>query len=419
MLFRLKESVRNLIIRLFMAKKNDLSAMTECVFSPEGYDKSYIVNSSIVTRYDRDGESRFFRECREHKKLKDYIFDSVDDYFANVCKSKNKEELRLAARKDLSVKTNYRRMTRITSVFNLHLMDILRGSYDDCNSVGIPSFKKAGTQEDFIAFIKFMCCIVISHGINAHTRYGVCENGNANKQLATYRLACYLGVGRLIPRVDICKLADGEDERIGTLMEKAPGEPPSEIMPEDRYNYSASFVRDLTTLELFDFLCYQLDHRLDNYHIIKDDSGVISGVVAFDNDAGRTFFVSGKLPKATYAGATAVVGGKGEFLRPFVDESFAKRLAAVTKRELIEQVGMYMSRIQLNCLWSRIRCMRSAINKSEKRRMCELVRDWAAADPKRELGNEYGCTYFKLYLEDTVMLDRQKAFAEASPNNNQ
>ncbi len=413
MLFRIKEKIRNLIIFFFMAKRSniDRSALTD--FDPNEYKKQHIANSSIITMYKNEAKTLFFRECRRHKRLKPYLFECVEEYFDNVCKSNSKDFLKDAVLCDLSKRKNYRKALRITSIFDSHLLEILSGSYRDYSATGFESFAEHKNNEDFIAFLQYFSCALNSHRVNSYLKVGSYENFNANKQLATYKLACLLGLEKMIPAVWTCRFDDEGKTRVGTIMDKAEGAPPSDVLPEERKKYDkASFLCDLTNLEYFDALCYQLDHRLDNYYVTKNEKGVFDHVVAFDNDAARTFFVLPTLPKGTYAGANCVLAKGGVVSRPYMDKKFLDRLLIITPRDVKLSVGDYLSPTQLYCLNQRINRLRKAALKTAQQRKDFLVSDWNTVSSENAADSKWGTTYFSIYLTDTLMLDREKEFAE-------
>lgn len=413
MLFRIKEKIRNLIICLFMAKRNDIRKHARVDFSPENYQKKHIANSSIITMYYNEGNTLFFRECRRHQRMKSYLRECIEDYFDNICLCEDKEQLRKAVLFDLANKENYKKAIRITEVFNRHLLEILSGVYCDYSATGFPCFGEHQNNEDFIAFIKYLLCVVLSQRSNAYLLRGSYENFTANKQLATYRLASLLGIASMVPAVWPCRFSDGSRERVGTMMEKAEGAPPSEVLPKERENYDKeTFLRDLTNLEYLDALCYQLDHRLDNYYVTKNEMGVFEHVVAFDNDALRTFFVAPNLPKRTYADATCVLANDGTVMRPYMDKEFSDKLLSLSKKDVKNALGEYLSSAQRYCLNQRIKKMQNAVKKTAEQRADFLVSDWNMVDAQAAADLKWGKTYLHLYLNDTLMLDREKQFED-------
>lgn len=394
-----------------MAPKNDMLNGARKDFIPEKYTKKHIANSSIITMFQSEEQTLFFRECRRHAPMKQYLYECIEDYFENVCSDTCREEIKSFVLCDFAKKENYKKAIRITEVFNANLMEILSGAYRGYAETGFPSFAELEGNDEFLAFIKFFSCAVISQKTNAYLKSGSFENFSANKQLATYRLACLLGIDRMIPAVCTCSFFDGSKNRVGTMMEKAEGVPPSDILPDARKNFAkGTFIRDITTLEYFDALCYQLDHRLDNYYVTSDENGCIQHVVAFDNDAARTFFVSPALPKSTYANATCVLSKDGTAFRPYIDKNFADKLLSISKNDVKKAVGEYLSFSQLYCLNQRIKKLQDAVRKTAEQRMDFLVSDWQNVDTENAANSKWGKTYFDLYLNDTLMLDREKLF---------
>lgn len=417
MLFRIKEVIRNLIIYLFMAKRSDIRKNACVDFDPEEYEKENIANSSIITVYKNGERKLFFRECRLHKKLKPYLLEHIEEYFDKVCEAESREWLKEAVLRDLSKRKNYKKAIRITSIFNDRLLEILSGSYCDYSATGFECFSEHKNNQDFIDFIQYFSCVLISQTLNAYLRAGQYENFHANKQLATYHLAKLLKIEHIIPRVWVSCFNDGEKERVGTMMEKAQGQPPSDILPQDRKNFvKNTFLRDITNLEYFDALCYQLDHRLDNYYVTSDETGKIDHVVAFDNDAARTFFVATSFPKRTYADAACILLSDKTVARPYIDRAFAENLLSVSKAELKDCVGEYLSFFQLCCLNKRIEKLQRAIKKTILHREDFLVSDWESVDTQNLADKRWGKTYFDLYLNDTLMLERKKQFEEMKNN---
>lgn len=414
---RAKEIARNITIRLFMAKKNDLKKLSAVDFDASAYDAENIINSSVIVKCTNESEIKYFRESRRHLKLRQQVLTAVRDYFRHICKHPQRQEIEKFILEDLKLDDNYKKIIHMVGIFDYHLMDILSGAYCDYDAVGLPCFHKIEAKEEFIPFIQYINCIISGQKINQYLKLGELENNNANKQLATYELSKCFGLLGLIPAVVVCKFVRGKEERIGTLMDDAGGEPPSAIVPADRKNWDKRlFLRDITNLEYFDAICYQLDHRLDNYHVIRDDEGRIAKVVAFDNDASRTFFVRSKLPKSTYAGACCIVGKGGYIKRPYMDIRLAKRILEIDKKSVCDSVGQYLSCFQLNALWKRICILKKGIKATQKMDDTFLVEDWSNVDMDKALAQRYGSTYLSLYLYDTVMLDREKAFNEMKSN---
>lgn len=407
--FKIRLYLKRIINNIFSAKKSDIREMI-CFHDETVYDNvDFIINSSIIIHFEKDGKEYYFRECLEHQRFREHLFSAIDDYCDNITKYKNPQKLRSIIRKDLLEKKNYKKYIRIHQIFDKHLLFILTGEYDNYESVGLPSFPELGEHKEFIRFIQYSCCIIAVYESNRYLKIGNLENSNANKQLATYKLAQLFGLDNIIPNVQLGELFIGGKKRIGTLMDKADGGNVAYIRPEDRPSINkVTFLKDLTNLEFFDAICYQLDHRLDNYNIVCDNNGEAKTVVAFDNDANRTFFPLPSVPKQTYAGASSVL--KDGFVnRPYIDGMLAHRIDIITKKEFEKEISPYLTIFQLKALWERIVQLKKAIKKTKNKNSSFVVDSdkWGDIDEFKELDKQYGKTYYYLYRFDTMLIDRE------------
>ena len=416
-LFKLRVYLKRIINNVLSSNKRDIREAIRHLDNTVYGDVDFIINSSVIVKYENEYNVKYFRECRKHLRLRRQILEAIEDYFNNICKHPQRQNLKLLILRDLAQNSNYKKIIHMSGIFDYCLMDILSGLYCGYNEVGLPCFNNIEAKEEFIPFIQYINCIISSQRINRYLKVGQYENNSANKQLATYELSKCLGLLGLIPNISVCKLINGDDVRIGTLMDNSGGEPPSAISLASRKKWDkGSLIKDITNLEYFDAICYQLDHRLDNYHVIKDENDKIKKVVAFDNDAARTFFVSPGLPKTTYAGANSVIRKDGSINRPYIDADFARRLLVVDKKAVFFALKNYLSKFQLKALWKRICILKKGIIISSKNNEDFLVKKWDNVDLDKMSDKQYGVTYFSLYLNDTVMLDREKAFNEIKRN---
>ena len=136
--------------------------------------------------------------------------------------------------------------------------------------------------------------------------------------------------------------------------------------------------------------------------------------MAFDNDASRTFFPFPSMPRSTYAGASSVVR-KGLVNRPYIDDDFAQHIQQLTEEELVKELSTYLTKFQIKALWYRVKALKNAILKTKIVNKGFLVcgSQWRNIDESKELDKaRYGKTYYNIYLNDTVMLDRASDFKD-------
>lgn len=413
-IFKVRLYLKRLINNLLSAKNTEVKKLIHHSDDTMFNNVNYVINSSVIIHFSKDGKDYYFRECLCHLPLREHLINAIDDYCSNITQIDNSDELRISIQNDLADKTNYKRyVNNIPQIYDTNLIEILSGEYDNYAYVGLPSFTSIASHEEFLRFLQYSCCILSIYSSNSNVKYGWLENSNANKQISTYLLARLLGIEELIPKVELCELNISGKKRIGTLMDKAEGKTPAYVLPEKRKMIKKeSFLRDLSNLEYLDALCYQLDHRLDNYNVVYDERGFAETVVAFDNDASRTFFPFPSMPRSTYAGASSVVRN-GLVNRPYIDDDFAQHIQQLTEEELKKELSSYLTKFQIKALWRRIKILKDAIQKTKTVNKDFLVcgSQWKNIDESMELDEiRYGKTYYNIYLNDTVMLDRASDF---------
>lgn len=410
--FRLRRMLKVFVNNIFSAKNTDIRPLVRSNGEAPDDTVEYIINSSVVIRFRCKGREVFFRECRPHLQLRVHILQALDDYCGNITSFSSPELLSQTVKNDLEKRENYRKFLTIPQVFDNHLLQILDGSYGGYAAVGLPSFPGLNDHREFILLLKYFGGILSMYTVNGYLRKGLPENCNANRQMATCVLSNLLGIDNLIPEVRLVELNIGGRTRVGTIMNKAEGVSPAYLPPEKRASIDKrSFLRDLSNLELFDALCYQLDHRLDNYNVVYDADGCATGVSAFDNDANRTFFPMPVLPGITYAGASSVMKN-GMVNRPFADKDFYLRIRDIGRQVIFQKLSPFLSVAQIIALWRRICILKDAMARTELLRPGFMLdsEKWASVDDAEWLDSKYGKTYYSLYRFDTVILDRESRF---------
>lgn len=411
--FKVRVYLKRIINNLLSSNKRDIREAIRHRDNTVYGDVDFIINSSVIIHFKKDGRELYFRECQKHLPRREHLNVAIEDYCKNITGYHDKKYLLNTISKDLNEKSNYKKyINNIPQLFDTDLMSILSGEYHDYAYVGLPSFTEIDDHKEFLRFLQYSCCILSIYLSNSYVRYGHLENSNANKQMSTYIVSRLLGLDSLIPKVEVCELNIGGKVRIGTLMEKAEGENVAYTLPEDRKKIAKkTFLKDLTNLEYLDALCYQLDHRLDNYNVVYDEEHRATSVVAFDNDASRTFFPFPSMPKQTYAGASCVVKN-GAVNRPYMDKKLSQHIFNISEADLNKELEYYLTKFQRKALWKRISILRKAIEKSRSLNPDFEVGEehWEDVDDSNELNEKYGKTYYNLYLFDTTMIDREVDF---------
>lgn len=275
-------------------------------------------------------------------------------------------------------------------------------TFDDAVSVGIPSLAQLDFFPHLVDFIKFIKAIINDYEQNNYVKRNGIENFRANRQLATRALAEIMKCEEMIPNLKMCELAikhDGKTIKMtGTLMEQGGDTSPLSLDCIHQFDIDSNFLRQITTLEYFDAISYQQDHRKGNYNVSIDKSNRICGVSAFDNDAPLTFFILPFCPSKTYVGCSAVIKD-GKINRPCMDKGFYNALCSIAKKDIDANLSCYLSSLQRYALWKRICQMRKAARKSaETPGFLVGEEEWPNVSANAALDAKYGRTYYDYFL---------------------
>lgn len=355
------------------------------------------MSSNVTLILDVGSEKKYFQECMPQKNIEKYLRDAVDFYFEYLCEDHRRNEWRYLVLLDIKSKKNFELLKRSGVVYNNSVRAFRSKTYSDFASVGLPSLQDAGFQDDLSRFIKYIRGVIGAYNSNSNLKFGELQSYNVQRKLATRKLAELLNIEKIVPDLKLVKLKLDEKELVGSLMDNGGDVSPCSLSVDARQRYTASFVCDITNMEYFDALCYQLDHRMGNYNICYDNDGeTIVGVSAFDNDAPKTFFIEPMLPKQTYCGCSSVLMG-GVINRPYMDNRFAVALLSINKEILKKTMTPYLTIIQIWALWQRIKTLQQAVKRTVLKDKNFLVTDWTQFNEKEFADKTVGVSYLEYY----------------------
>lgn len=226
---------------------------------------------------------------------------------------------------------------------------------------------------------------------------------NACSSMAEEIVAELFGVERLFTKSFFCKLKIGDmDELVGTMSSFADGIDVRDLKDCYRDGIAPELVRDLTTLNLIDAVCYEKDHRPGNYHIILDSKGKAVSICSFDNDSPWSFAPFGSASFQTYAGASQIIR-EGLFNRPMLDVKVKDRLLRMTKNDLRNALSRYMANNQVNACWRRVKVLQKAVDRTKF-----AYTKWSEAIMKDELSGKYGNTYYSVLYRLCELIEAGK-----------
>lgn len=359
----------------------------------------YIFNySNNIIKLSKDGKSFYFKEARERCPLRKYIEESLNWFFSEVY---DEPQLRIDISQSLKNRSNFKKLVTMGnkdeegSSFNEYLKTC------DERVLGLPTVPE--DKKDVVRkFIFYIYGEINNHFYNFGVKNGKRQSYLAVRAIAVKKLADMLSLGHIIPQTEFVKLIINGNEKYGTLESEAIGANVSTVPCEERRKrITPQLLRELTSLNVLDVLCYDNDHRVNNYHTLSDEQFRYVGVTSFDNDAPDNFFPSGKINFKHSTNCSRLVDSHGFINRPHMDRTLAECVLKLNRKSL-KVFCNYLNSVQTGFLWKRIRKLQKAILKTSKARADFLLDkdDWTTAHIKEDLSGKYGKTYLVSFLND-------------------
>ena len=358
------------------------------------------------------GDKRyFFRECLPHNDFKLRLDKSIRDFFDMLRDNSQLENFaqKIPLRTEFNNKEieNFEHFLEIWKKNKTFYSEIKNigyykkqsgfGIWEGCKKLSQKAIKKLeipshiSYHEDLLAyFLTFIGSYIDSWVLHEFLPSGSYETFFASRTLASYRLACIMGVDRLFASCKIVRLDLENESLYGILTEKAPG-----IRALD-CNASATpdLQRDLSILNILDGLAYETDHFANNYNVILSSTGDATGVCAFDNDSKWAFFPFPFLPIKTARGGIRLLDGEGNFNLPYIDYDFAERFIAIGENIIDEQMKFLLNKFQMWALKQRYNKIRKAMQKAGT---CTKISQWTQDILQKEINSNVP-TYLYQYV---------------------
>ncbi len=104
------------------------------------------------------------------------------------------------------------------------------------------------------------------------------------RNIATKKMAEILGLSNLIVNSEIVTIKNGDDKKVGVLMDEAAGISFPEFKSKEDIGISPCFQREINDLQILDTTIMQMDRYNLNYNIKILENDVAIGIIAYDND---------------------------------------------------------------------------------------------------------------------------------------
>ena len=212
----------------------------------------------------------------------------------------------------------------------------------------------------------------------------------SNRNVATSRIANLLGIGNVVEQSRSVKVKEKNGKITkGNLMTLAKGKEAGktaeqEIIPQmkkvgniqermDKLGamFSPMIQKELSSLQVLDYICGQTDRHANNYFLEKDKSGNFIHIHGIDNDMSFGTGVDyGKLVKEKayhniYENMRMVVDGDGNLSIPHMDKQLAQNIKQLSEDEFRFALEDLIEPAFIDAAVKRLKIVQDAIKKEE------------------------------------------------------
>lgn len=400
---KMKKILLPLACRFLLKPKSfaELSGQIRRIYCREEDLKLLADTSNNVYVGKADGKTFFFRECKKHLPLYDYVMGAIDIYYTHVVSDVYGDRCFLAGYLQDSSRLKLFANMGMTNDLNSGAYRFCMGKGPGC--IGLPSMDP-DREERLKELVQYIWGDLFSYSLNSGLKIGHYQTYNAVRCIATYRVAELIGLEHMIPKTDYALLCpEGRSPLFGTVMESAPGICMETLSCEERENISSPMLQlALNRLNVLDVLNMEKDHRPGNYHVvIRNGKG--ENVVAFDNDSPNSFGLGG-ISFSTYMGCSPWCSD-GKLNRPYVDKILAQRILALEDNRTKKQLGDILNRMQLSSFMKRLHEIQKVLKTTPPEQFL-TEEQWTAETMEKELSGNYGKTYLKQFLGEQKLIEQ-------------
>ena len=226
-----------------------------------------------------------------------------------------------------------------------------------------------------------------------YTRWGISnvagiapESPLSNRNVATSRMAMMLGMPELIAGSSTALLQVGDRQaKKGNLMDQAVGSDYDKLLARKKeknetLEYTPEMIRQLSALQVLDWICGQLDRNTGNYFVqekIEGKKHILSGVQGIDNDFSFGVFQYKDLNYRDGSLQLPQAEANGRCTLPRIDEKTAEAVFALNDETVKHVFADLLSDKELEALLDRIHGIKELF-----RRSAEADKDFIVPDGK-------------------------------------
>lgn len=338
----------------------DMSKCTELIYTK----RTYYINEKNVTGY--------FRECKEHKNKKEYLYDCIRNYFVKNNNDQLKKEILSSLNNNINFKRFYHMGTPVDKSSKYKRAETTK----NYKIIGLTKIKEEN-YEECNRFLENICSDIYTYRINETIKAGGgLETFYAYRSIAEEEIASIFKLSDLFVKTKFITLKDKKTGKkmIGTLSSVAEGENIDNIKPNDK-KITDSFRLKLMDLFCLDAIMYEKDHRINNLNITINKNKYES-LICFDNDSPMSFAPVPLTNFNSYSFRKKLLRN-GEINLPFISKNIADAILEFNKNTINENKILFntLNTLQRWFLIQRVCRIRTALIKTIKNRDNFIVGD--------------------------------------------
>lgn len=381
-------------------------------------DISYFnLSSNSIISFVYEGKLYYFRECIQRLDFQDYYQKSIERFFATLDKLyiqqehfKQKIPIRLHFSSDeikdfydylekkKKNKNFWKTISRIDHIsikknFSIWLRQCYDPEFFHCFALGDIPQQCYDIGIYFLWYMRGVCADYRTMNIVKGKQYSYFL---AVKSVASQIVAESIGLGHMITSAEFCRIEfeDG-DVLFGIISNEAQGN----RMIDGDVQINGCLQKELLNLNVLDIICFQTDHGMNNYNVIRQ--GENYAICAFDNDNPNTFLPIPSI-KYNFLGCSSLVDRKGFLNRPYFSEELLGRIQKLDLPSLKRKLNPYLNKCQICALIFRIKKLQKMLQRTERNGHHVIISDdqWNNQTVIAELGGLYGKTYLTILLKE-------------------
>lgn len=416
---------------LFAYKKIDVTKLaSETIEKKKEEISCFSLSSNIIKIFEHNGKKCFFRECKKHLKFKDYVDETIDEFYSIAatktelinfdqrnpiqdCFSNSEiSELKKHIDKCKAKPNFYKKIKKLDAVLKNSSFDIWSGKIsiprEKLEEAGLSSCPQ-NLNSIFVFFLTFLEKSVRNYKFHIFVSIGDYESFSACRSIATYKFAKILGVERLVASAKIIRLLVDGKSYYGVASPMVDGKRAFDCS----YNITPLLQRELVILHVLDSLCIQPDHWVNNYNIIANEHKEAESVCAFDNDCNWTFFPWMNISFISMCDGASIVNRNGLLNIPHLDSEFSYNILNIKIKSIQYELNSYLNKFQIWALICRLKALQKLIRKTSLAN-CKFVveaTDWNDSDVQMDLSGKYGNSYLVQYFrKEEIEMKKRKGF---------